>query len=154
MSEKVVATNKKARHDYEIIDTFETGIVLSGTEVKSMRAGKINLKDSYARVINGELWLLGVHISPYSHGSYNNHEPERDRKLLIHKSEMRRLVGKIDSGGMTLVPLKVYFKRGWAKVQLALARGKKHYDKRQSLAKRDAGREIQRQLKLKGRFRG
>lgn len=152
MSEKVVTVNRKARHDYFILDTFEAGLALLGTEVKSLRAGKVNLKDSYARVRHGELWLCGVHISPYSHGSYNNHDPERERKLLMHKSEIRRLSGKIEEGGMTLVPLRIYFRNGKAKVELALARGKKHYDKRQSIAKRDAKREISKQMKLKGRW--
>ena len=152
MAEKIITVNRKARHDYEIIDSFEAGIVLLGTEVKSLRAGKVNLKDSYARVKNGEVWLTGVHISPYSHGSYNNHDPERERKLLLHKSEIRRLIGKVEEGGLTLIPLKMYFKNGKAKVQLALARGKRKYDKRQDIAKRDAEREMSRQLKAKGRF--
>ncbi|MDQ7054796.1 MAG: SsrA-binding protein SmpB [candidate division KSB1 bacterium] len=152
MAEKIITVNRKARHDYEILDTIEAGIVLLGTEVKSLRAGKVNLKDSYARVKDGEVWLIGVHISPYSHGSYNNHDPERDRKLLLHKSEIRRLIGKTEEKGVTLVPLRMYFKNGKAKVELALARGKRKYDKRQDIAKRDAQREIQRKLKEKGRF--
>ncbi len=147
MAEKIIAVNRKARHDYEVIDTFEAGIVLLGTEVKSLRAGKANLKDSYARIRNGELWLFGLHISPYSHGSYNNHVPERDRKLLLHKYEIRRLIGKVEEAGLTLVPLKLYFKNGRVKVQLGLARGRKQYDKRQVIAKREADRDLRRRLK-------
>ncbi|HHL72965.1 MAG TPA: SsrA-binding protein SmpB [Bacteroidetes bacterium] len=147
MAEKIIAVNRKARHDYEVIDTFEAGIVLLGTEVKSLRAGKANLKDSYARIRNGELWLFGLHISPYSHGSYNNHIPERDRKLLLHKYEIRRLIGKVEEAGLTLVPLKLYFKNGKVKVQLGLARGRKQYDKRQVIAKREADRDLRRRLK-------
>lgn len=152
MSEKIVTVNRKARHNYEIIDTMEAGIALMGTEVKSLRAGKINLKDSYARVKNGEVWLIGTHISAYSHGSYNNHLPERERKLLLHKREIRKLIGKVEEAGLTLVPLKIYFKNGKAKVQLGLARGKRTFDKRHDMAKRDAQREISRQMKDKGRF--
>ncbi len=152
MAEKIITVNRKARHDYEILDTIEAGIVLLGTEVKSLRAGKVNLKDSYARIKDGEVWLVGVHISPYSHGGYSNHAPERDRKLLLHKSEIRRLIGKTEEKGITLVPLRMYFKNGKAKVELALARGKRKFDKRQDIAKRDAQREIQRKLKEKGRF--
>ena len=152
MSEKIITVNRKARHNYEILDTLEAGIALVGTEVKSLREGRINLKDSYARIKNGEVWLVGVHISPYSHGSYNNHQPERERKLLLHRKEIRRLIGKVQESGLTLVPLKVYFKRGVAKIELGLARGKRVYDKRQDVAKRDAQREISRKLKEKGRF--
>ncbi len=147
MSEKNITVNRKAQHDYEILDTFEAGMVLLGTEVKSLRNGKANLKDSYARIRNGELWLFGMHISQYSHGNYNNHDPERDRKLLIHKREIRKLIGRVEEAGLTLVPLKLYFKRGKAKVQIALARGKRKYDKRQDIAKRDAQREIARKMK-------
>lgn len=147
MSEKIITVNRKARHDYEILDTFEAGMVLLGTEVKSLRNGKANLKDSYARIRNGELWLFGLHISAYSHGNYNNHDPERDRKLLLHKKEIRKLTGKVEEAGLTLVPLKLYFKHGKAKAQIALARGKRKYDKRQDLAKRDAQREIARKMK-------
>ena len=122
-------------------------MVLLGTEVKSLRNGKANLKDSYARIRHGELWLFGLHISPYSHGNYNNHDPERDRKLLLHKREIRKLTGRVEEAGLTLVPLKLYFKRGKAKAQIALARGKRKYDKRQDIAKRDAQREIARRMK-------
>ena len=149
MAEKVVAVNRKARHNYDILDTYEAGIALLGTEVKSLRAGKINLKDGYARIKGGEVWLVGVHISPYSHGTYNNHDPERERKLLLHRWEIRRLIGKVEEAGLTLIPLKVYFKNGKAKVELALARGKKTYDKRHDIAKRDAQREINRHMKRK-----
>ncbi|KAA3662696.1 MAG: SsrA-binding protein SmpB [Calditrichaeota bacterium] len=147
MSEKIITVNRKARHDYEIIDTFEAGLVLLGTEVKSLRDGKANLKDSYARLYNGEMWLHGTHISVYSHGTYNNHDPERQRKLLLHKKELRKLIGRVEEAGLTLVPLKLYFKRGKAKVQIALARGKRQYDKRHDIAKRDAQREIARKMK-------
>lgn len=152
MSEKIITQNRKARHDYEILDTFEAGIVLLGTEVKSLREGRANLKDSYARMRDGELWLIGVHISPYAAGSYNNHEPERDRKLLLHRHELRRLIGKVEEAGLTLVPLRMYFKRGVAKVELALARGKRKYDKRDAISKRDAQREISRIKKDRGRW--
>jgi len=141
---KIVATNRKARHDYEVLDTFEAGIVLQGTEVKSLRQGKANLKDSYATIKNGEVFLLNMHISPYEQGNVYNHDPTRTRKLLLHKSEINRLIGKVEEKGMTLIPLKLYFKRGKAKVELALARGKKLYDRRRDIAKRDAERELRR----------
>jgi len=152
MAVKPIIENRKARHDYEVVDTFEAGIVLLGTEVKSLRAGRANLKDSYARLLNGEIWLVGMHISPYLEGSYNNHLPERERKLLLHRYEIRRLTGKTEEAGQTLVPLKVYFKNGRAKVLLALAKGRKRFDKRQNLAKREAEREMSRAMKMKGRF--
>ena len=141
---KIVATNRKARHEYEVLDTFEAGIVLQGTEVKSLRQGKANLKDSYATIKNGEVFLLNMHISPYEQGNVYNHDPTRTRKLLLHKSEINRLIGKVEEKGMTLIPLKLYFKRGKAKVELALARGKKLYDRRRDIAKRDAERELRR----------
>ncbi|MDZ7262653.1 MAG: SsrA-binding protein SmpB [candidate division KSB1 bacterium] len=150
MSEKIITTNRKARHDYEILETMEAGIVLQGTEVKSLRAGKANLKDSYAGIKNGEVFLYGAHISPYDHGNIFNHEPTRTRKLLLNKKEIRRLIGKVEERGMTLVPLKMYFKRGRAKVELGLARGKRLYDRRRDIAKRDAEREMKRALKEKG----
>jgi len=152
MSEKIIATNRRARHEYEILDTMEAGLVLTGTEVKALRAGKANLKDSYAKIVRGELFLVNSHISQYSHGSYNNHDPVRERKLLLHKKEIRKLIGKVEQTGLTLVPLKLYFKRGKAKVQLAVAKGKKIHDKRQSIAKRDSDREIRRELKEKHQF--
>ncbi|HDI52378.1 SsrA-binding protein [candidate division KSB1 bacterium] len=149
---KIIATNRKARHDYQILNTFEAGIVLQGTEVKSLRQGKANLKDSYAIIKNGELFLLNMHISPYSHGTAYNHDPLRTRKLLLHRHEIRRLIGQVQEKGLTLVPLKIYFKNGIAKVELALVRGKKLYDRRQDIAKRDAERELQRESKFKARL--
>lgn len=149
MAEKIITNNRKARHDYNIIETLEAGIVLKGTEVKSMRFGKVNLKDSYASIKDGELFLIGMHVSPYEFGNIFNHDPERDRKLLVHQKELRRLIGKIQTQGVTLVPLKLYFKRGKVKVELALATGKKLYDRRHDIAKRDAEREMQRALKDK-----
>ena len=139
---KVAAENRKARHDYHIHETYEAGIVLTGTEVKSLRAGKANLKDSYARIDNGELMLHNMHISPYDQGNRFNHEPLRTRKLLMHRYEINKLIGKTQEKGYTLVPLKLYFTRGKAKVEVALATGKKTYDKRQDIAERDAKREI------------
>ena len=144
---KLIARNRKARHDYEIMDSFETGIVLKGTEVKSLRAGKVNLKDSYATIERGEVVLNNLHIGPYEPANRYNHEPERPRKLLLHRSEIRRLVGRTEQKGLTLVPLKLYFKRGRAKVELALARGKKQFDKRQDIARREMQRDIERALK-------
>jgi SsrA-binding protein len=141
---KLIAQNKKAYHDYHIEETFEAGIVLTGTEVKSLRAGKANLRDSYATVKEGELFLVGVHISPYEQGNVFNHEPTRDRKLLAHRREIQRLIGKIQRSGYTLVPTKLYFKDGRAKVEIGLAKGKATYDKRQDLAKKDAQRDIER----------
>jgi len=147
MSKKTIAVNRKARRDYEIIEFFEAGMVLKGTEVKSLREGRINLKDSYAMVRQGEMFLLNAHISPYSHGNLQNHDPLRDRKLLLHKSEIKRLTGKTEEKGLTLVPLKVYFSNGRVKVELALAKGKRHHDKRDTIKRRDAEREIERELK-------
>ncbi|MBQ6981969.1 MAG: SsrA-binding protein SmpB [Synergistaceae bacterium] len=151
-NDKKVAINRKARHDYFILDTFECGIVLTGTEIKSVRAGNLNLKDSYASLENGELWLLGVHISPYEKGTYYNHEPERDRKLLMHKNEILRLRNKTREKGLTLVPLSVYIKDGRrAKVELGLAKGRTAHDKRDMIADRDAKRTIARAVMGKGR---
>jgi len=141
---KIVCQNKKAFHDFEIIETLEAGIVLTGTEVKSLREGRANLKDSYARIKGGEVWLYDFHISPYPHASYNNHEPERTRKLLLHRREIRRLAGKTQEKGLTLVPLKVYFSKGKAKVDIALARGKKDYDKRERIKQKEEAREMDR----------
>jgi len=140
--ERLVTTNRKARHDYAILDTYEAGIVLKGTEVKSLRLRNANLSEGYATVKNGEVWLFGMHISPYQQGSYANVDPVRIRKLLLHKKEIRRLLGRLDEKGLTLVPLKVYFKKNLAKVLLGLARGKKAYDKRQDIARRDSERAI------------
>ena len=141
---KVIASNRKARHDYAILDTYEAGISLTGTEVKSLRAGRISLVDAFGQVNDGEVYLYGMHIPEYAQGTWTNHEPRRTRKLLLRKMEIARLVGKLKETGLTLVPLAVYFSDGWAKVELGLARGKKAYDKRQDLAKRDAEREITR----------
>lgn len=141
---RVVASNRKARHDYAILDTYEAGLALTGTEVKSLRAGRVSLVDAFAQESGGELWLHGMHIAEYAMGTWTNHPPRRVRKLLLHRGEIDRLVGKLRETGLTLVPLSVYFADGWAKVELGLARGKKAYDKRQDLAKRDADREITR----------
>jgi SsrA-binding protein len=144
---KIVCQNKKARHDYHIIEVIEAGMVLVGTEVKSLREGRANLKDSYARVRDGELYLVQAHISPYSHASYDNHDPERVRKLLVHRRELKRLTGKTQEKGLTLVPLKIYFKDGKAKIELALASGKKSYDKRETLKRQTQKREMERAIK-------
>jgi len=141
---KVIARNRKARHDYSITDTYEAGISLTGTEVKSLRAGRASLVDGWASIRDGEVWLEGVHIPEYTEGSWTNHTPRRSRKLLLHKAEIARLMGKTQDSGITLVPLSLYFKDGKAKVELALAKGKRDYDKRQSLAERDAKREVER----------
>ena len=143
----MVAQNRKARYDYEILDSYEAGIVLVGTEVKALRAGKANMKDSFANVEQGELFLYNLHIGAYEPANRFNHEPERRRKLLMHRGEIRRLVGRSQQRGLTLVPLKIYFKRGRAKVQLALARGKRQYDKRRDIASRDAQRDVEREFR-------
>ena len=139
---KLIAQNKKARHDYAVLDTFECGVALRGTEVKSLRLGRASLVDGFATIDDGEVFLHGVHIPEYVQGSWTNHEPRRVRKLLLHRMEIERLIGKTRESGLTLVPLSMYFKDGKVKVELALARGKKSYDKRQDLAKRDADRDI------------
>jgi SsrA-binding protein len=144
---KVLSTNKKAFFDYEIIDSLEVGIVLLGTEVKSAKEGKINLKDAFVKIMNGEAYLLNCHISPYSHGNITNHDPTRTRKLLLHKKELNKLIGKSKEKGLTLIPLKMYLKRNKIKVEIALAKGKKIYDKRESIKKKDLSREIKRELK-------
>jgi SsrA-binding protein len=143
---KLIASNKKARHDYFIDSVYEAGLVLTGTEVKSLRLGRASLVDGYALVKDGEVWLQGVHIPEYTEGTWTNHEPRRSRKLLLHKLEIARLISKTRETGVTLVPLSLYFKDGKAKVEIALAHGKKSYDKRQVLAERQAGRDIQRAL--------
>ena len=148
---KIVVQNRKARHDYDIVDRIETGIVLQGTEVKSLRAGKVNLKDSYALVEGREVFLHRVHIGAYEGGTYYNHEPERTRKLLLHAVEIRRLAGRTQQQGLTLVPLSIYFLKGRAKIELGVAKGKKQYDKRNALAERQAQREVQRVLKDRNR---
>src|SRR6185369_1070339 len=143
---KLVASNRKARHDYTIVDTYEAGIRLLGTEVKSLRLGRASLVDSFAQEKDGEIFLYGLHIPEYAMGTWTNHEPRRTRKLLLRREEIRRLLGKLKETGLTLVPLSMYFSDGWAKVELGLARGKKDYDKRQTLAKRDSDREISRAM--------
>ncbi|WP_198470415.1 SsrA-binding protein SmpB [Acetomicrobium sp. S15 = DSM 107314] len=145
MPNKVVARNRKAIHDYFILETYEAGIVLTGTEIKSVREGRVNLRDGYAKIEGGELWLYNIHISPYERGSFYNHDPLRPRKLLLRKEEIRRLLGKTKEKGLTLVPLSVYIKDNrWAKVEIALAKGKKQYDKRAAIAERDAQRAMER----------
>ena len=148
---KLVAQNRKARHDYHVEETFEAGLVLTGTEVKSLRAGRASLVDGFADVKDGEVWLHNVHIPEYTQGTWTNHEPRRTRKLLLRKDEIRRLVGKAQEQGLTLVPLSLYFKDGYAKVELALARGRRSYDKRHALAEKQAKREAQRALARRGR---
>ncbi|WP_067840605.1 SsrA-binding protein SmpB [Nocardia lijiangensis] len=152
---KVIATNRRARHNYTILDVYEAGIALVGTEVKSLREGKASLVDAFATVDNGEVWLRGLHIPEFSHGTWTNHAPRRVRKLLLHKREIERLVGKSREGNQTLVPLSMYFSDGKVKVELALARGKQDYDKRQDLARRTAEREVTRELgrRVKGMSR-
>ncbi len=148
MSLERVAQNRKARHDYFVLDTYECGIVLSGTEIKSVRAGRVNLKDGYAKLEKGELWLMNVHISPYENASWRQHEPTQKRKLLMHRREIRKLATKIKERGFTLVPLSMYIKDGrWAKIELGLAKGKALYDKRDALAEKDAKRTIDREMK-------
>jgi SsrA-binding protein len=144
---KIIAENRKARHDYIIVDQYEAGLVLTGTEVQSLRLGKANLKDSYAKVKDGEVWLYQMHISPYPFAYYDNHDPLRVRKLLLHKREIMRLYAKVNEQGHTLVPLKLYFKAGKAKIILALAKGKREYDKRQSIREREQKREMDRARK-------
>lgn len=143
---KVISQNRKARHDWSVLDTYEAGIALTGTEVKSLRQGKAQLVDGFATVDDGEVWLRNVHIPEYTEGTWTNHEPRRSRKLLLHRHEIERLVGKIKETGLSLVPMSLYFSDGKAKVELALARGKKAHDKRQDIAKRDMEREIQRAI--------
>ena len=146
LGKKVIAQNKKARHDYSILEVMECGIVLSGTEVKSLRAGRASLVDGFAMVNDGELWLSGVHIPEYTEGTWNNHPPRRERKLLIHRKEIDKLEAETKQGGLTLVPLSLYFKDGKAKIELALAKGKKAHDKRATLMEQQATREISREL--------
>ena len=146
-NEKNITVNRKARHEYTILQTIEAGIVLVGTEVKSLRQGKANLVDGYAKIENGEVWLVNAHISEYTQGNINNHDPRRERKLLLNKSEIRKLIGKTKEKGLTLIPLRLYFKNGKVKVELALAKGKKVYDKRREIAKKDFQREQERRIK-------
>jgi SsrA-binding protein len=147
---KVVAVNRRATHDYHIDDRIEAGLVLTGTEIKSIREGRVNLREGFARIAGGEGWLMHVHIAPYEHGNRFNHEPLRDRKLLLHKKQLEELAVQVRQRGYTLVPLQLYLKHGKAKVELGLARGKKQYDKREAIAKRDAERDMQRALRARG----
>ena len=142
-----VAENRKAFHDYHLLETFEAGLVLLGTEVKAIREGRVNLRDSYARVEDGEVFLYNVHISPYSHRGYADHEPLRRRKLLLHRDEIRKLIGKTVEKGMTLVPVRLYFKNGRVKVAVSLAKGKKDYDKRETIKRREVDRETRAAIK-------
>ncbi|WP_116046487.1 SsrA-binding protein SmpB [Amycolatopsis palatopharyngis] len=155
LGRKVIVSNRRARHDYSILDTYEAGLVLVGTEVKSLRAGKASLADAFATVDDGEVWLRNVHIPEYTHGTWTNHEARRHRKLLLHRGEIERLIGKTKESGLSLVPLSMYFKDGKVKVELALAKGKKAYDKRQDIAKRDARKEVERAMgrAVKGKYR-
>ena len=149
---QTVADNRKARHDYFIDESYEAGLALTGSEIKSVRAGRVNLRGGYARVVGGEVWLYDVHISPYEQsGTHFNHEPTRPRKLLLHRREINRILGQVERQGFTLVPLRVYFKGRRAKVDLGLARGKKLYDKREDIAKREARRDIERVMKSRSR---
>lgn len=141
---KIIAKNKKAFHDYHIFDTIEAGIVLTGSEIKSIRAGQVNLRDGYATIQDGEVWLMNVHIAPYNQANRENHEPRRTRKLLLHRREINRLLGKLQEKGLTLIPLKLYLKNSRAKVELGLARGKKLYDKRATLKEKESRRQIAR----------
>jgi SsrA-binding protein len=142
----LIASNKKARHDYAILKTYEAGIVLCGTEVKSLRAGRASLVDAFAQESNGEILLYGLHIAEYGYGTWTNHQPRRTRKLLLRRVEINKILDRIREPGLTLVPLSMYFENGWAKVEIGLARGKRSYDKRQALAERDANREIAREM--------
>jgi SsrA-binding protein len=148
---KVIAQNRKARHDYAIEDVFEAGMVLVGTEVKSLRAGRASLVDGYAFVDGGEVWLKGVHIPEYDEGSWTNHEPTRARKLLLNRNEISKIANKLKESGLTLIPLSMYFLDGKAKIEIGIARGRKNYDKRQALAAKDAAREVQRSTGLRNK---
>jgi SsrA-binding protein len=148
---KPIAQNRKARHDYHIEDVVEAGLVLTGTEVKSLRQGRASLVDAFAAVRGNELWLQGMHIPEYKHGTWTNHEPRRTRKLLLHKDELQKMIRAVEQQGVSLIPLSLYFKDGYAKVELGTGRGKKDYDKRHSLAERQANREAQRALSDRGR---
>jgi SsrA-binding protein len=146
-AQRVIADNRKARHDYHILETYEAGLALLGTEVKAIREGRVNLRDSFARVEDGEVYLYNVNISPYSHRGYADHEPLRRRKLLLHRDEIRKLIGKTVEKGMTLVPVRLYFKNGRVKVAVSLAKGKKDYDKRETIKRREADRETRAAMK-------
>jgi len=144
---KQIATNRKAFHDYHIVDTYEAGIALTGTEIKSVRAARVNLTDGFVQIKRGEAWLVNVHIAPYDFGNRENHEPRRERRLLLHKQEIRKLQSKVSERGWTIVPLRMYLKRGLAKVEIALVRGKRLYDRRDAVAQRDMDRELRRAIK-------
>lgn len=150
-AEKIVADNRKALHDYHIVESFEAGVVLLGTEVKAIREGRVNLRDSFGRVDGGEVYVFNIHISPYSHRGYVDHEPLRRRKLLLHKTEIRKLIGKTTERGMTLVPLRLYFKNGRVKLVIALAKGKKEYDRRETIKRRETDRETRAAIKERQR---
>ncbi|HEX3218909.1 MAG TPA: SsrA-binding protein SmpB [Candidatus Limnocylindria bacterium] len=152
MPEQTIALNRRARHDYAVEQTIEAGIVLTGTEIKSIRAGRVNLAEAYARIERGEAWLIGAHIAPYEQGNRNNHEPLRTRKLLLHRDQIAELVGRVQTKGYTLVPLRLYIKDGRAKLEIGIGRGKKTHDKRRSIAERDARRELERQTKARIRL--
>jgi SsrA-binding protein len=152
MSEQTVALNRRARHDYAIDETIEAGLVLTGTEIKSIRAGRANLAEAYARVERGEAWLIGAHIAPYEQGNRNNHEPTRTRKLLLHRDQIAELIGRTQAKGFTLVPLRLYIRDGLAKLEIGIARGKKAHDKRRAIADRDARRELERETKARIRL--
>jgi SsrA-binding protein len=149
VAEKLITDNRKARHDYHLLERFEAGLALTGTEVKSLREGRVQLRQAYADLRDGEVWLIGAHISEYGHGNIANHDPDRDRKLLLHRKEISSLIGKVQEKGLTLVPTKLYWKNGRAKVELAVARGKEHRDKRRDIAKREAQRDIEREFKAR-----
>jgi len=147
MPDKTVAVNRRARHQYAIDETLEAGLALTGTEIKSIRAGRVNLAEAYARIERGEAWLIGAHIAPYEQGNRNNHEPTRTRKLLLHRDQIAELLGRTQAKGFTLVPLKLYIRNGMAKLELGIGRGKKAYDKRRTIAERDARRDLERSTK-------
>ena len=147
MAGKLIAENRKARHDYHLVERHEAGLELTGTEVKSLRAGRAQLQQAYAELRDGQVWLVGAHIAPYEQGTYANHDPDRDRRLLLHRREIDSLSGKVRERGFTLVPTRLYWKNGRAKVEIALARGKEAHDKRRDIARRDAQREVERELK-------
>ena len=150
-AQKIIAENRKASHDYHLLETFEAGVALLGTEVKSIREGRVNLRDSFARVDDGELWVHNIHISPYSHRGYADHEALRRRKLLLHAEEIRKLIGKVEEKGMTLVPVRMYFKNGRVKIAISLAKGKRDYDKRETIKRREADRETRAAIKASRR---
>ncbi|HEY8772811.1 MAG TPA: SsrA-binding protein SmpB [Candidatus Limnocylindria bacterium] len=152
MPDKTVAVNRRARHEYAVEETLEAGIALTGTEIKSIRAGRVNLAEAYARIEKGEAWLIGAHIAPYEQGNRNNHEPTRTRKLLLHRDQISELIGRTQAKGFTLVPLKLYIRNGMAKLEIGIAKGKKAYDKRRTIAERDARRELERATKERVRM--